>query len=252
MRTGSPKSTVHSPQSTVRRRQTTDNREVRGLWSVDRRRGVTLVELIIVIAIVAILATAFSTVFAPMINTFFYYPQASRVNTAAADLLKIIIEGDGTAKGLRFAGLPCTIGGAGGGGSTITTASTAGNTSTLTYNYVDADYCGPAAARISKTVTLIYDRSVGTVTRSVDGGTAAVIPYYVGTASDVNFSVSGAGTDIFHYFDSAPADMGAAPVVANIYRVDIDFIASSGTGAAKDNSGQMRLKSGVEIKRYTT
>jgi hypothetical protein len=191
-------------------------------------------------------------VFVPMMNTLFYYPQGLRVSNAAADLLQIIIEGDDKAKGLRFAGPACTIGGAGGGGSTITTASTSGTTSTLTYNYVDADYCGSSAARTSHTVTLVYDSSIGTVTRAVDGGTAQNIPDYVGTGSDINFSVPGGGTDIFHYFDVSAADMGAAPAVANIYRVDIDVIVMSGGGQVKSNAGQIRLKSGVEIKRYTT
>lgn len=214
--------------------------------------GATMVELVIVIAITAILASAFSSVFVPMINSFFYYPQSSRINAAAADLLQIIAEGDLKAKGLRFTGLPCALGGAGGGGSTITAASTAGNTSTLTYNYIDADYCGPSAARTSHTVTLVYDRSLGTVTRAIDGGAASNIPDYVASGSDIDFSVSGAGTDLFHYFDSAGTDLGAAPVVANIVRVDIDVIASSGSGQVKHDAGQIRLKSGVEIKRYTT
>jgi prepilin-type N-terminal cleavage/methylation domain-containing protein len=215
-------------------------------------KGFTIVELTIVIAVVAILASAFVALFAPQINMYFYYPQSSRVNAAAADLLQVILEGDEKAKGLRYTGPPCAIGGGGGGGSTITTASTAGNTSTLTYNYVDSDYCGTGAAQISHTVTLVYDRSIGTVTRAIDGGSAVNIPYYVGTSSDIDFSVSGGGTDIFHYFDSSGTDMGAAPAVANIYRVDIDVIASSGSGQVKHNAGQIRLKSGVEIKRYTT
>lgn len=209
-------------------------------------------ELVIVIAVVAILAAAFSSVMVPMMNSFFYYPQSSRVNSAGSGLLNIIVEGDNLAKGLRFTGLPCAVGGAGGGGSTITAASTAGSTSTLTYNYTDSDYCGDGA-RTSHTVTLVYDSSIGTVTRAIDGGTANNIPYYVDSSSDINFSVSGGGTDLFHYIASdGTTDLGAAPAVANIYRVDIDVIASSGSGVVKHNAGQIRLKTGVEIKRYTT
>ena len=218
----------------------------------DKRDGFTLIELVIVVVITAILASAFSAVMIPVMNFYFYYPQSSRVNNAAADLLQIILEGDNLAKGLRFTGPPCTIGGGGGGGSTITTASTSGTTSTLTYNYIDADYCGFTAARTSHTVTLVYDSSIGTVTRAVDGGTALNAPYYVGTSSDINFSVSGGGTDIFHYFDAAGTDLGSAPTVTSIMRVDIDVIASSGTGVVKHSAGQIRLKAGVDIKRYTT
>ena len=211
-----------------------------------------MMELIVVIAVVAVLASAFSSVMVPTMNIFFYYPQSTRVNAAAADLLQIILEGDNKAKGLRFAGLPCAIPTSGSGGSTITTASTAGSTSTLTYNYVDSDYCGTGAARISHTVTLVYDSSIGTVTRAIDGGTATNIPDYVGSASDIDFSVSGGGTDLFHYFDNTPTDLGSAPTVTSIYRVDIGVIASAGTGKITPASGQIRLKAGVDIKRYTT
>ena len=217
-----------------------------------RKRGFTIIELVIVIAVTAVLGGAFASVMVPMMNAYFYFPQSSRVANAGADLLQIIVEGNNLAKGLRYTGLPCAIGGGGGGGSTITTASSSGSTSTLTYNYVDADYCGPAAARTSHTVTLVYDSALGTVTRAIDGGTARNIPDYVSSTSDTNFSVSGGGTDIFHYFDITPSDMGAAPAVANIYRVDIDVITSQGSGNVKHNVGQIRLKTGVEIKRYTT
>ena len=212
----------------------------------------TLIELIIVIALIGMLASAFVNIMIPMFNIFFFYPQSTRVNSAAADLIQIVLEGDDKAKGLRFTGLPCTVGGGGGGGSTITAASTAGTTSTLTYNYIDSDYCASTAGRTSHTVTLVYDSSLGTVTRAVDGGTAYNIPSYVVTGSDIDFSVSGGGTDIFHYFNSTPTDLGAAPAVASIYRVDIDVIAFSGSGQVKHNAGQIRLKSGVDIKRYTT
>ncbi len=205
-------------------------------------------EMVIVIVLIAIMASAFSSIMVPMMNFLFYYPESSRVNAAAADLLQIIFEGDNRAKGLRFTGLPCTIGGGGGGGSTITAAST----TSLTYNYIDADYCGPGAARTSHTVVITLDTANDVVTRTIDGGAAANIPSYVTTASTLDFNAPGGGTNFFHYFDNAAADMGGAPAVANIYRVDVNVIATSGTGVVRHSAGQIRLKSGCEIKRYTT
>ena len=213
------------------------------------KRGVTMIELIIVIVIVAIMGKAFSVVMAPMMNSYFSFPSMSKASTATADLIQTILEGDNLAKGLRFTGIPCAIGGGGGGGSKITTATTAGTVLTLTYNYVDADYCGSSAARTSHTVTLSYDSAGnGVVTRAIDGGTAQNIPNYVSNASDVNFSVSGGGADLFHYYDSTPSDLGANPTVGNIRRVDIDVIGSTGAGPM---AATLRLKSAVDIKNTT-
>lgn len=216
-----------------------------------QKAGWTIIELIVVLTVAGILASAFTMTMVPLFNVIFNFPQTTRVQNAAADLLQIIVEGDSQAKGLRYTGPSCVVGGAGGGGSMITVASASGDVATLEYNYGDSEYCG-SGARISHTVVLTYDRSLGTVTRAIDGGTAVNIPSYVSSSSDVSFSVSGGGTDLFHYFDSAGTDLGAAPTVTDIARVDIDVIASSGTGTVQFNSTQIRLKTGVEIKRYTT
>ncbi len=213
-----------------------------------RQRGVTLIEFIIVIVLIGILGSAFSAVTVPMINFFFYYPQSTRVNAAGADLLQSLFYGDKTAKGLRFTGPPCAIGGGGGGGSTITAATTTG----LTYNYVDADYCGSGAARTAHTVVLSVDGVNHVVTRALDGAAAANIPPYATTSSGIKFDAPGGGVNFFHYFDAAGTDLGATPAVTAIYRVDVNVIASSGSGNVKHDSGQIRLKSGCEIKRYTT
>lgn len=191
-------------------------------------KGFTLVELAMTISIVAILASALVAVVIPMTNFFLYHPQSTRVNKAATDLMRILLEGDDKAKGLRFTGPACRIGGGGGGGSHITEASSSGTVSTLTYNYADGDYCGGTAARISHTVTLSYDSSTGLVTRAIDGGTAEPIPYYVDGNSDIRFQVPGGGSDLFHYFGATGADLGADPLASAI-----TYLGNIGTNSLK-------------------
>ncbi len=193
-----------------------------------KKKGVTIVELVVTVALVAILSAAFVSVAVPMINFFLYFPQSSRTNNAAADLMQIILEGDDKAKGLRFTGVACKIGGGGAGGNNITTASTSGTTSTLTYNYADADFCNSGTSRISHTVTLVYDSSTGVVTRAIDGGAASVIPYYVNSASDIKFKVPGGGADLFHYFSSDGTDLGSDPLAASI-----SYVKNVGTSNSK-------------------
>lgn len=192
-----------------------------------RRRGVTLIELTIVVAVIGILASAFVSIAVPIIKFYFYYPHMSRVNDAAADLMKIIIEGDAKARGLRFAGPACKIGGVG-GGNNITAASTSGTVSTLTYNYSGADYCGSGAPRLSHTVTLTYDSSTGKVTRAIDGAAAQPVPDYAGLSSDIRFSVPGGGADLFHYFSADGTDLGSDPLA-----VSIGYVKNVGTNSLK-------------------
>ena len=211
------------------------------------KKGATLVELIVVITVAGILASAFAITIVPHMNAFFYYPQNIRVGNAAADALEIMLEGDSRAKGLRFTGPPCVIGGGGGGGSTITAASA----TSLTYHYVDADYCGSGAARTSHTVVLTYDSTNHVVTRAIDGGSAENIPNYVPNDSDINFDPP-SGVNFFRYFNNEGTEMiGLGISVTAIYRVDVTMVSASGSGQVQQNAGRSQLKSGVEIKRYT-
>ena len=210
-------------------------------------KGMTLVELVVVIAISGILASAFVAMFVPMINFYFHYPQSSRLNDAAADLVQIILEGDEKAKGLRFAGLPCEI--PTGGSNSITAASA----TSLTYQYQLADNCGSSGAN-DVTVTITYNSGSSSVTRAIDGGAAANIPYYASSAAGISFAspTSPSAVNFFTYYDAAGADLGATPSVTAIYRVDVNVVASYGSGDPEYAGAQSRLKSGVEIKRYTT
>ena len=159
--------------------------------------------------------------------------------------INIILEGDWRSAGLRFTGPACNIGGAGGGGSTITAASA----TSLTYNYANPDYCGDGA-RTSHTVVVAYDSANHVITRTIDGGTAINIPDYATADAGIKLDPP-SGVSFFRYYNNAGSEMkGAGINTAAIYQVDVTLISSSGSGVVQNDAGQTQLKSGVDIKRY--
>ena len=209
-------------------------------------KGATMVELIIVVAIIAILAKSFSQTYVPLMNAFFYFPQSSRVNGAGADAVDIIFEGDWRSSGLRFTGQACNIGGGGGSGSTITAASA----TSLTYNYANPDYCGDGT-RMSHAVVVAYDSANHVRTRAIDGGAAVNIPDYATSSAGIKLDPP-SGVSFFRYCNDVGSEMkGAGINLAAIYRVDVTLISSSGSGVVQNDAGQTQLKAGIDIKRYT-
>ena len=215
-----------------------------------KMRGITILETVNVIAVVGIMASALFTVYIPQMNTIFYFPVAQRVNDTAADLMEIIFEGNRSARGLRFTGPACTI--PTGGSASITAATRSGGVETLTYRYADYTQCGSQAGSDADIdVALSYDSSTHLITRAVNGGSAVNIPYYAKSSAD--FKIDPIDTNFFRFYDSAGTEMSSFPLtLANIYRVDVAYKVTTGSANVKHNAGSVYLKSGVEIKRYTT
>ena len=203
-----------------------------------------MIELIVVITVAGILASAFGGMFVPIMNFFFYYPESSRVNNAASDVLQIVLEGDHKAKGLRFAGPPCVV--PSGGSDTITAASA----TSITYHYSLPDEC-LSGGTAGHQVKITYVAADHEVTREIDGGSAVEIPDYATSTSGIKIDPS-AGVNFFRYYDSADTELSSTPAVADIDRVDITVNATSGSGQVRHGAGQILLKSGVEVKRHTT
>ena len=195
-----------------------------------RDRGFTLVELIVILLVASIAASAFVGLMIPQANLFFFLPQRIRVQSTASDLLDILFDGDNSARGLRYA-TP----------TTSTNAVTAASGSSLTYTYRGADL-------VNHTVVLTYNAGNRTVTRQIDGGSTPTIPYYATAASGI--LTDPAETNFFRYYDSAGAELTGVIPVANIFRVDVPVKVSSGSGAVKGSEGNIRMKSGVEIKDF--
>ncbi|MBI4352846.1 MAG: hypothetical protein HY593_02855 [Candidatus Omnitrophica bacterium] len=203
-------------------------------------RGYTLVEVVIVALVGTVVALTMVEVFVPQLDFLFFSPQRTRIYQAGDDLLGMIVEGDDKARGLRFAG-PLSAG---------ASAVTAASADALTYTYLtDTDAS-------SHTIVLTYDSVARQAARQIDGGGAEVIPYYAAAAAsrivvDRLENNSLGSPAFFRYYDSSGTEFSGTPVT-NIYRVDIPIQVSAGGGGVTGLEGQAAMKTGVEIKRYTT
>jgi len=68
-----------------------------------QKKGFTLVELVMTMTIVSILASAFVSLFVPQIMLFLFVPLENKVQSATADAMTTMIEGDRFARGLKYA-----------------------------------------------------------------------------------------------------------------------------------------------------
>ena len=188
-------------------------------------KGFTLIEFIMMLVVVGTLASAFVVLAIPEINLFFFLPQRIRVHNALSDFLDTVIEGDASAKGLRFA-------------QTITAATA----TSLTYTYT-------TLSSVTHTIVINYSVTSHTVTRSIDGAPAMEIPYYLKSGSGI--LVDPLETNFFRYYAYGGAEMtGGGIIPANIYLVVLPASAKTGTGKVTESEGMTAMKSGVEIKHY--
>ncbi len=211
-------------------------------------RGFTLVEFITVAVIVAICVAAFVGLCAPEVNLYFFLPERMRVQNACADLLDIIARGDDKAEGLRFAGPIVDTSATVTCGLTAASNNAATSDASLTYTYRFTDGS-------THTIVLTYLPASDTVTRTIDGGAAAVIPYYAMSGGGTLFTPLENNT-FFRFYTYAGVELTGTTLTAaqidSIYRVDIPVLATSGNGAVQSSAGQVRMKIGIEIKHYWT
>lgn len=168
-----------------------------------------------VVAIIGILAASGSTLMAYLVQNFVYLPNQMNTDMAASDAEKIMIEGDATARGLRFSRVLSSI----------------------------ADNQLAFVNQDGQSITLRLDTASGQLYRSVASGPESAIPYYA--SSGVTFS--GKSNKLFTYYDSNEAVTATA---SSVRRVKLALIAKTGTGAYADWQGQSEIASAVAVPRY--
>lgn len=179
------------------------------------KKGFTLIELIMVIAIIAVLAASSSWIMAYTVKNSVFIPNQLGMDKLATDALEIMVNGDTLAKGLRF--------------SRIITAIAANRV-----DFIDGD---------GKTVYFRLDTGTSKLYRSINGGAEANIPGY---SSASGLSLTGKSGTLFTYYDASDA---VTAVAANVRRLRIILIAKSGTGLYNDWQGQSEQATSVAVKK---
>jgi hypothetical protein len=170
-------------------------------------------ELVMIILITSLLAVAGLHIMQFTVRNTFYLPNQVQADLVAAEALEILVEGDSTAKGLRFC-------------KAVTTASA---NQVVVTNQDDE--------------TITYNLSGGSLYRTVDPGAPVMVPYF--KAGDM--TLAGVGGSLFTYYDSAEA---VTAVPANVRRIIINLIAQNGAGSSDKYEGYSQQSTSVKVNKY--
>lgn len=180
--------------------------------------GFTLIELIMIILLTSVLGLSGYHLMQFVVRNAFYLPNQVQADLVAAEALEILVEGDKSAKGLRF----CKA------------VTTAGASQIVVTNQDDE--------------TITYNLSGGSLFRTIAPGAAAKVPYFM--PADITISGAGAGGALFTYYDSTDAALAQPVAAANVRRIDIDLTAQNGTGSSDKYEGASQQSSSVKVNKY--
>ena len=179
-------------------------------------RGFSLIELIMVIAIIGVLSGAGAWIMAYSVSNSVFIPNQMNMDKLANDALDIMIEGDAQARGLRFARVISGI-------------------AVNQVTFINQD-----------NVTIVYrwDTGLNKFYRKIGAAAEVAIPGYACSLASV--TLSGKSGTLFTYYDANEAVTATA---ANVRRIRMILVAKSGTGLYNDWEGQSEQASSVSIDR---
>jgi len=179
------------------------------------RKGFTFVELLMVMAIIAVLAASGALLMRYVVQNSVYIPNKINMDMLASDALDIMIEGDSQAKGLR----------------------TSRNITNI------QDYQITFNNQNNQSVRYRLDTAANKFYRSINGGAEALFPYYV----PAGVTVTGKSNRVFTYYDANEV-ITNNPV--NVRWITMTLIAQTGSGSFANWEGQSEQTSAVAVKRF--
>ena len=178
-------------------------------------KGVTLIELIMVIVVITILSVGGSWATFYFVRNSIWMPKQLNTDMAAADSLELMIEGDAQARGLRYARSVSVIG--------------YGQVTFLNFD--------------NQSVGYRWDQTANKLFRSINAGAEKIFPSY----AQEGIALSGLSGKLFSFLDGTESST-ANPT--NVRRVEITLRAETGSGLYAVLEGQTDLTSAVRVGRF--
>lgn len=181
----------------------------------NKRHGFTLIELVMVIAIIGILSVSGAHLMAYLVQNSVFIPNKLNMDMAASSALDIMIEGDSSAKGLRFSRSISSVA-----------------DSQVVFNNQD-----------NQTISYSLDTGTNKLYRSISLGAEAPIPYYI--TSGVN--VTAPSNKLFTYYDSSGTETANA---ADVRRIKLTLTALIGSGSYSDWQASSLQSSSIKVSKF--
>ena len=187
----------------------------------NHKSGFTLIEAVMVMAIVGVLSVPGAYLMSYFVNNGIYIPNKLNMDMLASDALDIMIEGDSQAKGLRFSKSIISI-------QDNRVIFTNQDNQAIRYRLT-------GATEVTLDPYLIY--------RSINGGPDTILPYY----ATRGVRITGKDNKLFTYYDAGD-NVTSDP--NSVRRVVIALIAQTGTGSYADLQGRSEQTSSIAVKKF--